>query len=83
MGISIKSFILSQTIPNTFTLLELQSALSPIGKDSENYLKTHLLDLPLEHTGINLADELKESLEGWNLKDDLLCRILIHFHKLP
>ena len=35
-------------------------------------LQAHLLDtvkMPLEHTGINLADELKDSLKRWYLKD--------------
>ena len=39
-------------------------------------LQAHLLDtaeMSVEHTGVNLADELQESLRRWNLKiDDLV-----------
>ena len=41
-------------------------------------LQAHLLDtaeMPLEHTGVNLADELKDSLARWDLKDDDLVSI--------
>ena len=41
-------------------------------------LRAHLLDtveMPLEHTGINLADELKDTLKRWNLKDSDLVSI--------
>ena len=41
-------------------------------------LHAHLLDtaeMPLEHTGVNLADELKDSLARWDLKDDDLVSI--------
>jgi len=41
-------------------------------------LQAHLLDtaeMPSEHTGINLADELRDSLVKWDLKDDDLVSI--------
>ena len=41
-------------------------------------LRAHLLDtaeIPLEHTGINLADELKDTLKRWDLKDSDLVSV--------
>ena len=41
-------------------------------------IQAHLLDtaeIPLEHTGVNLADGLKDSLARWYLKDDDLMSI--------
>ena len=41
-------------------------------------LQAHLLDtveMPLEHTGINLADELKDTLKRWDLKDSDLVSV--------
>ena len=31
--------------------------------------------MPLEHTGINLADELKDILKRWDLKDSDLVSV--------
>ena len=41
-------------------------------------LRAHLLDtveMPLEHTGINLADELKDTFKRWDLKDSDLVSV--------
>ena len=41
-------------------------------------LQAHLLDtaeMPLEHTGMNLADELKDTLARWDLQDDNLVSV--------